>query len=263
MTENMKKRIHLACGILVSVSCIFAGICLIAACLNIYYGGLEAGLSQLYTRQIVAESFSKIAAPVYVCLVLVLGGMALNLALPVEKPKQKPEKNLPLILARLREKADLESCSQMQRAAVAKEQTLRKNWVLCCGIWLLGGFAIFLIHACNPGNWGTNSTPSMVKAMEKLFSFLAMPCLFTIISVYQIRKSLSREIDLMRQISAQFPKKAEKAEPKACCQKPVAIARMAILVIALVLVVLGACNEGTADILTKAVNICTECVGLG
>ena len=55
----------------------------------------------------------------------------------------------------------------------------------------------------------------------------------------------------------------EMAEPKACCKKPVAIARIAILVIAIVLVVLGACNEGTKDILTKAVNICTECVGLG
>lgn len=263
MTDTTKKRVHQFYGILVSVACVFAGICFIAACLNIYFGGQEAGLSQLYTRQIVAENFTKIAGPVYTCLVLVLGGLVLNLALPLEKPRQKPEKNLPLILARLQEKTDLSSCSQAQKAAVSKEQTLRKNWVLCSGILLLGGFTIFLIHACNPGNWGTNSTPSMVKAMETMFSFLATPCVFAILAAYHIRKSLAREIDLMKQISAQFPKKAEKAEVKSSGRNGIVIARMAILVIGILLVVLGACNEGTADILTKAVNICTECVGLG
>ena len=263
MTDTTKKRIHQFYGILVSVACVFAGICFIAACMSIYFGGQKAGLSQLYTRQIVAENFAKIAGPVYTCLVLVLGGFALNLLLPVEKPRLKVNKNLPLILARLQDKTDLTCCSHGQKAALTKEQTLRKNWVLCSGILLLGGSVIFLLHACDPGNWGTNSTPSMVVAMEKMVGAMAVPCLVTILAAYQIRKSLTREIDLMRQFSAQFPKKAEKVEPKACCQKPVSIARVAILVIAVLLVVLGACNEGTADILTKAVNICTECVGLG
>ena len=263
MTQTTKKNIHQFYGILVSVACVFAGICFIAACLNIYFGGQEAGLSQLYTRQIVAASFAKIAGPVYTCLVLVLGGLVLNLALPLEKPRQKVDKNLSLILARLREKTDLDSCSHGQKAALTKEQTLRKNWVLCSGILLLGGFVIFLLHACNGSNWGTNSTPSMVVAMEKMVGSLAVPCVFAILAVYQVRKSLTREIELMRQLSAQFPRKAEKAEVKPSGRKGIAAARMAILVIGIVLVLLGACNEGTADILTKAVNICTECVGLG
>ncbi len=263
MTEKTKKRIHQIYGILVSIACVFAGICFIAACMNIYYGGQEAGLTQLYTRQIVAENFSKIALPVYTCLVLVLGGLVLNLALPMEKPKAKPEKNLSLILARLQEKTDLDSCGRNVQAAVNKEQTLRKNLVLCCAILLAGGFVLFLIHACNGANWGSNSTPSMVQAMYKMVGALAVPCLFTILSAYQIRKSVSREIDILRQASAQFPKKAEKTETKVCCKKSIAIARIAILVIGILLVVLGACNEGTKDILTKAVNICTECVGLG
>ncbi len=263
MTQEIKKCIHLAYGIAVSAVSILAGICLIAACLNIYYSGVASDANQIYTRAIVAESFTKIAIPVYSCLALVIGGMILNLVLPLEKPRQKVDKNLPLILARLQEKTDLTLCSRGQKAALAKEHTLRKNWVLCSGILLLGGLVIFLLHACNGSNWGTDSTPSMVVAMEKMVGALAVPCVFAIVAVYQIRKSLSREIDLMRQLSAQFPKKAEKAEVKASGRKGIAIARMAILVTAIALVVLGAFNEGTADILTKAVNICTECVGLG
>ena len=33
--------------------------------------------------------------------------------------------------------------------------------------------------------------------------------------------------------------------------------------LALVLIVLGAANGGTRDVLVKAINICTECIGLG
>ena len=42
-----------------------------------------------------------------------------------------------------------------------------------------------------------------------------------------------------------------------------AAARLVLLGAAAVLVVLGAMNGGARDVLVKAVNICTECIGLG
>ena len=39
--------------------------------------------------------------------------------------------------------------------------------------------------------------------------------------------------------------------------------RIAILVVALGLIVAGICNNGMADVFAKAINICTECIGLG
>ncbi|MBO5767765.1 MAG: thioredoxin [Clostridia bacterium] len=39
--------------------------------------------------------------------------------------------------------------------------------------------------------------------------------------------------------------------------------RISLLIIALFLLVYGYIIGGTADVLTKAVNICTECIGLG
>jgi hypothetical protein len=74
---------------------------------------------------------------------------------------------------------------------------------------------------------------------------------------------MQREIELMKQASAQAPKKAEKPEPKAQKRFLMPGIQVAILVIGLALVILGACNQGTIDILNKAVAICTECVGLG
>ena len=263
MTPETKKRIHLVYGIVLSVITIFAGICFIAACLNIYRSGVASDAAQIYTRQIVAESFAKIALPVYACLVLVIGGMLLDLALPIEKKKVKPEKNLPLILSRLHEKTDLDACDAELCTAIQKQRSLRKRMVLGSGILLVLGFVLFLIYACDGNNWAANSTPSMVTAVVVLFGRLAVPFAFTVYSTYRYRKSLEKEIELMRQAAATSPKTAEAAPKKATCNCKANALRIALIGISVALVILGACNEGTADILTKAVNICTECVGLG
>ena len=39
--------------------------------------------------------------------------------------------------------------------------------------------------------------------------------------------------------------------------------RIAVAVAALALIVAGILNGGMADVLSKAINICTECIGLG
>jgi hypothetical protein len=46
-------------------------------------------------------------------------------------------------------------------------------------------------------------------------------------------------------------------------EKILLISRLAILTIALVFVGVGILNGGMADVLGKAVRICTECIGLG
>lgn len=263
MTQETKKRIHLAYGIVVSAVSILAGICLTAACCNIYYSGVASGASQIYTREIVAESFAKIAIPVYSCLALVIGGIILNIALPLEKAKVKPEKNLPFILQKLQEKTDLASCDASARTAVQKQAHLRKICIFGSGFSLTIAFALFLAYACNPSNWGSNSTPSMAAAMIVMLMWLILPFITTVLASYACRKSMEKEIELMRQAAAQAPKAPETTAPKVRSNRAASIARIAILAIGAALVILGACNEGTADILTKAVNICTECVGLG
>ena len=263
MTQETKKRIHAIYGIVLSVVAVLAGICFIAACLSIYRSGVASDATQIYTRQIVAESFAKIAVPVYSCLVLVIGGMVLDLALPMEKKKVKPEKNLALILRKLQEKTNLEACDAELCTAIQKQRSLRKRMVLGSGILLMLGFVLFLVYACDGSNWAANSTPSMATAVVVLFGRLAVPFAFTVYSTYACHKSTEKEIELMRQAAAKSPKAAEAAPKKATCNCKTNALRVALIVIGIALVVLGACNEGTADILTKAVNICTECVGLG
>ena len=263
MSQETKKRIHTIYGICLSAVTVVAGICFMAACCYIYYTGMANDLPQVYTRPIVAEAFGKIAIPVYLCLAFVVGGFILHMALPMPKKKLSVEKNLPLILERLQAKTDLSNCDATLVDGIVAQQKQRRMLCIISAALLSVGSVFFLIHACNPANWGNNSTPNMVTAMYMMIGCLTAPLAFTIYTAYMNRKSLQAEIELMKQANAQSPKNAEKAAVKTPRRFVITGIQAGILVIGLVLLVLGVFNQGTADILNKAVAICTECVGLG
>jgi hypothetical protein len=45
--------------------------------------------------------------------------------------------------------------------------------------------------------------------------------------------------------------------------RTVSITQMVLIVLAVAFILMGIANGGARDVLIKAVNICTECVGLG
>jgi len=259
MNKETIKRIRLIYSIAVGISAVIAGVCLIAACLGIYY----AGGDEPYSRQIVAESFSQIAAPVYLCLVLVIGGFLLDFALPADNKKIKAEKNDRQTLDRLLAKRNLEICAPSLRAQIEKLRKTRKLYC-CIGAALLAVCSIlFLLYGANPANFHQSQiNTSMVNAMWVMLPCLAVPFGWTVFTAYAHRASLRKEIDLVRQISVD---PNAKAAPQTAKDPAAAIAtvRWVLVAAAIVLLVYGYYAGGTADVLTKAVNICTECVGLG
>ena len=46
-------------------------------------------------------------------------------------------------------------------------------------------------------------------------------------------------------------------------RKAILLPRLALLGLALALLILGVAGDGAAGVIAKAVNICSECVGLG
>ncbi len=257
MKKDTAKRIRLIYGILLSVSTVAAGICLIAACLSIYRSGGE----QIYTAQKVAEAFAGIAFPVYLCLVLILGGFILHILLPWEKNKLKPEKNHDAILARLLEKRDTDDCDPALKEEILYQRKLRKQDRFLSLLLLAAGSIGFLIYGTNPANFHqTEINASMAKAVILLFCYLAVPFGFALGAAYRRKHSLQKEIELVKQLPAGELRPAAPAKSCGCKKFPV---RWVVLGLALLLLVYGFCTGGTADVLTKAINICTECVGLG
>ncbi len=263
MTKETKKRIHLIYGILVSIAAVVAGICFILSAYNIYQAGLAADV-QPYTVQTIAAAFAKIAVPVYIFLALMIGGFVLNILLPQEKKKMPVQKNTKLILQRLQAKTDLAACPAELRASIEKQQSSRKLHQFISGLLLGIASALFLSYACRDSLWHeTEFNASMIQGFFALMICLVIPFIYGVFTVYFCRKSLDKEIELMRQASSLAPFQSERPVKAAKNCKTESIVRYTVLVLAVAIMTYGLCTGGTVDVLAKAATICTECVGLG
>lgn len=131
MNEKTKRLIHTVYGVVLSLLIVVVGVCLIVSCVQIYQSGPSP-----YTRASVAAQFSKIAIPVWACVVLVLGGIVLNVALPVEGAKLKGSVDRKKALAKMRERLDLSACDSETQQALEKQArnriTVRIVGAVCC-----------------------------------------------------------------------------------------------------------------------------------
>jgi len=258
MKNKTIRYVRLCYGILTGVAAVAAGICLIAACISIY----RSGGQQIYTPDKVRLAFHEIAVPVYLALSLTVGGWILDIALPRPEAKRKPEKSLTASLERLMTKRNPENFPEAFQKAIAREQRSRKLHAGISVALLVVCSVVFLCYGANPTNFHQSEiNDSMVSAMLVMLPCLAIPFGYGIFTAYYTRASLRRQISLVKQLPAdQNPSEPQMQPAKLSAVQTV---RCVVVCLALVMLVYGFVAGGTADVLTKAVNICTECVGLG
>lgn len=258
MTKENTMQFRRIYNILLSVVIVIAGICLMAACLNIYQSG-----DQPFSRESVAAAFSGIAFPVYLCLAMVLISVVLELVLPSEKEKSPVFKPYRAILNRLQTKRDFSQCDAALRNEISALQKQRKAYSLICAFVLFICSAAFLVYACDSSNFHqSNINSSMIAAMKVLLPCALLSFATALSVTIQNERSLAKEIELMKQIPA--AKNTEAADNIAeTSEKRLNLSRTVIIVVAAVCMVYGFISGGTIDVLAKAINICTECIGLG
>ena len=254
-----QKTLHLLYSIVLSVMLVVAGICLCIACVGIYLSGDKPPFSP----EAVADAFAGIAIPVYLCLALVILGFVLDGFLPDKKKKPSLQKQYAGILARLYEKADMRYAAPNQQATISALQKERKLYKAITLVLLAASTVVFLAYSLNIQNFHkTEINGSMVKAMSVFVPCLGVPFLWAIVGAYLERKSIIAEIAIVKQIVSSGATSSEITPKKTSRAFPL-ILRYGILAAGIAFVICGLLNGGTQDVLTKAINICTECVGLG
>ncbi len=239
---------------LLSFSIVTAGICLAAQCLAIYRSG-----DHPFTPEVVAIAFSQIALPIYFCIVMIVLGFFLKPLLPC--PKRRAEKNYDLILSRLEATVDLNACPKELEKAVIRLLGRRSTVQILGWILLAAGSIVFLIYGADPAHYHqTEINGSMVNAMAWLIPCMAVPFAYGIFAAYYRKQSIRKEIELLKTAPAEAKCPPEPATAKTDISR---YFRCGILAAALVLIIGGYFLGGAVDVLTKAVNICTECIGLG
>lgn len=134
MTYENTKQLRKVYGIALSVIIVITGICLMAACICIYASGGD----EPYSRETVAEAFSGIAFPVYLCLGMIAGSFILDFILPAEPKKRAARKK-----------------ATNTQALSSKKTRILQYSVLCAALvclvygFLAGGTADVLTKAVN------------------------------------------------------------------------------------------------------------------
>lgn len=254
MTDKRIRHIHFFYGIGLSAMLILSGLCLMTACVGIYLSG-----DQPFSRESVAAAFAPIAVPVIATLALVIIGFLLDLFLPKAAKKAVPVAQYSMLLHRLQAKADLEQADEAAKSAIAAQRACRMRHKLITAALLVIGSIVFLVYALQKGSFHPSEiNDSIIMATAVLLPCMAVPFGYGVFAAYRGRISMKREIELLKAL----PSKPA-AAPASQTDRTVMVARSILLCAGAALLLYGLFSGGTADVLTKAINICTECVGLG
>lgn len=261
MTNEKLRKLHLIYGIALSVIIIITGICFIVSCIDIYRSGARP-----FTYESINSHFMAIVVPVVLCIVGIIGGMVLSF-FPLEKPKIKGIIDTGTTLKKMSSKIDISKCDNEAQAKIAKERKIRLYSNVFCIDAIVVSLVISLIYMLNKNNFPANDiNGEMVSAM-----LFVIPCaIVSLAAIYATMlictSSYARELEVVKasfknakkdDISSQQPAVSSQHE------KILLGARLTLAVIAVVFIVVGIFNGGMADVLQKAINICTECIGLG
>lgn len=252
-----KKSVRLFYRIILSIMICVCGILLMVTCVELY--NFQAGS---FSRESVAAALYDIRYSMFGCLAMVIAGFLID-GFTRPEEKLKPEKQYETILQNLCQKLDITKCQPKLIQAIRKLRTWRMVWKSCSAGILVFCSSLFLGYSLNGSHYPDDATTAVLQMMPLFFTCLALPCCCAIFTAYHKRSSVKKEIELVKQALAQGAAADAVAAKKENKQTGLIIARYSILAVAVVILIVGFCFGGTADVLAKAAAICTECVGLG
>ena len=289
MTPELKTRgrIHLVYGIVLSVLILAVGVWFALAALSIY----RSGASSPYTPESIAAHFAPMAPLVYVTLAGILGGVILAWVLPrrdlvvegseddpldviVERYRRghyRPMKDPAVTLRQMLARVDEEALSPACREALKKERRLRR----VVAVVAAGLASVALLPALAFCGDRSHFSIENLSADIKVAALVVIPCALValgllVASTLLRRASVLRETATVKAAIAESKGKAISLRKRAA-DRPSFLAdprilwgvRGLILAVGLLFILLGISNGGMADVLGKAIRICTECIGLG
>lgn len=256
MTKDTLLRLHRIYSIVLSVVIVIAGLCLIAGCINIYNLG-----DKPFTREVVAATLSEIAFPLLLCLGMIIVSFLLALILPFNKEKITCEKPYSHLLHRLYTKKDFNLCDESLQNQILALQKNRKRHIIIRAVVIVLSSIAFLVYALNRNNYQLpDINGSIISAMWILIPCVIVSFGYALFVAIHNQKSIEKEIELFKTAPAAEGEDEEITSPS---DKKITYARCALLAIGILCVIYGVWGDGTADVLTKAIGICTECIGLG
>lgn len=275
MKEKTCKSVRLSYGIIFGVYTVVVGALFIWQVLSLYFSGTAEGYSgDVFTRARVADALSKISLFFWLWLAGIVVGFVLWEVFPV---KTKPRKICPdLQYARLNKRMPDIAPEGAEAEFSQIAQSKKVIFALKCAAWALFAVACIygIVYLAIPSHFPNKNVTHEVLDMVKhifpcVFAGLLVVCGAAIYEKYAVKNMLPA---VQKVTKGQKPQVSSSNKLQAKYQTVLALTenkwvilgiRIAVAVIAVAFIIWGALNGNARAIFIKAINICTECIGLG
>lgn len=260
-TPKSRRLLRLLDGAFTVVTLLLAAL-LIGQCVDIFRVGTAAEnlsetgvtLQSIYSREIVAEHFARIAWVGVLWLVLWAAELISRALLP------RPQRAQPVLLPEYR--LALARRNAQPTPAMRAEVRRRRIVVALCGA--VTALCIFAVarYLLDRSHFASRELESVMGAMlVQIVPWVAALLAVLTCGLWFCGKSMLREARAAAQAPRrEVPTPVRKGKKS---NRTLWLARAGIGLAAAALVVAGIKNGGMYDVLVKAINICTECIGLG
>lgn len=265
---NKSEKVRRIYAIVLSVLIVATSIALICVAADIYYSG--KGTDLIYSPVIVADRLKKLAIPLLIVIAAIIAGALFPLY--EVKAKRSSEETLRKLQRRMPKEGEGEEFASAQQAY--RKMKITKIAVWCSGIAVaLAGSITVLVYLCIAEHFAGNDFTAHILNLVKV----AIPCTVVALGVfiaasyvngYCSKKQVeaiktmirfgSKEVELPIELKA-----LDKVNKVASHDITLWVVRGVVFALAVVFIILGILNGGARDVLVKAINICTECIGIG
>ncbi len=280
MQEKTCKTVRLCYGIALSLMTAVTGALFIWQTLDIYL----SGGSRPFTREIVLERLNRIAPAFWIWVVMVAVGFIIWEVFAVSY-KRAPLKDDCYALRRLKKRVPQKvgESGLASLKAVKRGELINLIVKLCAAALCLAGVAYGIAYLATASNFPKTDVNG---EMLNMAAHLA-PCVFAALLILcgvtlYLSLSAKKQLPHVKQIIASAKADEKNGVEAVYVTGNTAVAdlygrwktlsnhkyfilgvRIAIAVFAVTFIILGIVNGNMRAILIKAINICTECIGLG
>ncbi len=271
MTIKMKQRIQYIYRTLLSILLFISAACFIGGAIYIY----TSSERNPYTYESIAHTFSYIAIPVFFTVLVVVLGVVFHFLFPTPPEPARATRDKRITLTTLLQRVNLKELDASFSTVIHREQLIRRTLFAVNMLLYAIALAISLVYTFLPSSFTGDYNASVVAMVYILIASFVLPVALQVARVFLDERSIDRELSIVKAAVIEMKEKgiAPSNEDTEACKILEALranekrinlyTKIGISVIAVAFIVIGICGGGMADVLSKAIKICTECIGLG
>ncbi len=269
MAHDKAKIAKIVYGWVVALMSVIVAILLILQVCDIYFNGGESP----YTTETIRSHFVKISPAIYIWLVLIVGGFVLWEFFPDKK--SLGANSIFYTYQNVKKKLDgkvIEENESYRQFEKFNLVTIIVKVIVGVAVGICS--VVSLVYLCDSSNFeNVDQNAEVAGAVLYLLPFVAVSLVLLIgVCVFEwfvtkkqlpLAKQLLKDAKQDKTSKKPFEAFVEKTRAFLDSKNTILSLRIAVGVLGIVLFIYGAASGGAAGVLSKAVTICRQCIGLG